>query len=823
MNSKKSYFDALAPDEFAQRDLYELLPLAAQLRDQIHGQIITYSRKVFVPLTRLCRDVCHYCTFATTPKPGESAYLSKEEVIDIARAGQRMGCSEVLFTLGDKPELRYQSAREQLSELGYSTTIEYLTAMCQAVVEETGLLPHANPGVMSEQELAMLRLWSVSQGIMLESASRRLCEKGQVHYGSPDKDPALRLDTIRTAGKLSIPFTTGILIGIGETRTERIESLLALRTLHEEYGHIQEIIIQNFRAKAATKCAGREEPDLADLMWTIAAARIIFGAEMNIQAPPNLSPHLYPKLMQAGLNDWGGVSPVTPDHVNPEAPWPQLTELRESTAQGGKELQERMAIYPSYVRNLEKWVDPGLRTIVLRESDSEGYPRMSPWSPGLKGAEPPTRRASAHNTRHNLVSPSVRNALALALDGQELSEEILTELFHARGSEFDAICEAADTARRDATGDVVRYVVTRNINYTNVCQYKCAFCAFSKGKHSAGLRGPAYDLDIDEVVRRAREARVRGASEVCLQGGIHPGYTGDTYLDLVHAIKDAEPGLHIHAFSPLEINHGANTLGLSLEQFLTKLRDAGLGSLPGTAAEILHDDVRAIICPDKLNTQQWIDTVETAHRVGLHTTSTMMFGHVDRPRHWSRHLVLLRELQQRTGGISEFVPLPFVHMEAPIYYKGLARKGPTYRETILVHALGRLALHRVIPNIQVSWVKLGAQGAKACLEAGANDLGGTLMNESISNAAGTEYGQEMNPAQMDNLIMSIGRVPRQRTTLYGVPSQAAIDLSYQAPPLDTVVLTPAGKFPTNKCRSEGIKNTSIKVTAQTVSSLAPGG
>lgn len=786
-----------ALEDLANQRLADLLPQAAALRDQEHGQIITYSRKVFIPLTRLCRDVCHYCTFAQTPRKNEAPYLSADEVLSIARAGERAGCTEVLFTLGDKPELRYASARAALETLGHASTIEYLAAMCRLVLQETSLLPHVNPGVMSIEEIALLRQVSVSQGIMLESISERLCEKGGVHYGSPDKLPAARLATIRAAGQLQVPFTTGILIGIGETRMERLESLYALRSLHEEFGHIQEIIIQNFRAKPATKCAGREEPDMDDLRWTIAAARLIFGPAMNIQAPPNLTPDDYSLLIGAGINDWGGVSPVTPDHVNPEAPWPHIATLRENTEKAGKELIERMAIYPSYARASSKWVDPSLRQAVLRGSDAEGFPRMSAWSPGLGSASIPAPVSRSVPLRLPAISPDVRDALSRASDGRALSEDTVARLFRSRGHEADAICAAADSLRQATVGETVRYVVTRNINYTNVCKYKCAFCAFSKGRHSANLRGPAYDLSMEEIIRRAHEAKMRGAMELCLQGGIHPGYTGETYLELVRTLKSVEPDLHIHAFSPLEINHGAQTLGLSVSQFLAELRQAGLGSLPGTAAEILHDDVRAIICPDKLNSRQWLDTVEAAHRNGLRTTSTMMFGHVDGPEHWARHLLSLRELQQRTGGITEFVPLPFVHMEAPLYYRGLARKGPTFRETLLVHALARLVLHPLIPNIQVSWVKLGADGARACLQAGANDLGGTLMNESISNAAGTEHGQEMGPPQMDALIRSIGRLPQQRSTLYGPVPEAAMRRSYCAPDLSAVVLTPAGKQPAN--------------------------
>lgn len=764
-----------------------LLVEAASLRDQGHGNLVSYSRKVFVPLTRLCRDVCHYCTFATTPRALPAPYLSPDEVLDIARAGERAGCHEVLFTLGDKPELRYAAAREHLQRLGYTSTIAYLAAMCDLVLAKTSLLPHVNPGMMTRADLALLRTVSASQGLMLESASERLCAAGQVHHGSPDKVPAARLDTIGLAGELAIPFTSGILIGIGETREERVQALLALRSLHERHGHLQEIIIQNFRAKAGTKRAGAAEPGLDELMWTIAAARIVFGSAMNIQAPPNLSPHDYPRLIAAGINDWGGVSPVTPDHVNPEAPWPQLETLRRRTEVAGKTLVERLAIYPGYARGHDRWLDTRLATRVLQAMDASGYARTDGWCPGLDVA-PPTLSAVRASTN---ASSAVVNALARAAAGETLDEAAIVALFEARGSDFEAVCAAADEVRRDTTGDIVRYVVNRNINYTNVCTFRCRFCAFSKA--SGDLRGPAYDLAHGEIARRVREAWARGATEVCMQGGIHPGYTGETYVALLDTVKREAPGIHVHAFSPLEVTHGAQTLGLSIRSFLERLRDAGLGTLPGTAAEILDDDVRATLCPDKLTTEQWLHVVEQAHELGLRTTATIMFGHVDAPQHWARHLLAIRRLQARTSGFTEFVPLPFVHMEAPLYRKGRARRGPTYREAVLMHAVARLALHPFVSNIQVSWVKLGAAGAAACLAAGANDLGGTLMNESISRAAGTQHGQEMRPEAMEALIRDAGRTPRQRTTLYGGVTTERRAASFGAPAIAPIVLTPLAR------------------------------
>jgi FO synthase len=771
-----------------QAPLAELIEAAGGLRDEGHGRHLSYSRKVFIPLTHLCRDVCHYCTFAERPRAGRSAYLSSNEVLTIARAGAAAGCTEALFTLGDKPELRYRAAREALDALGYETTIDYLEAMCALVLRETGLLPHANPGIMGRSEISALRTVSASQGIMLESLSARLCEPGGVHYGSPDKRPEVRLDTLRLAGELRVPFTTGILIGIGETRAERLQALFAIRNLHRQFGHIQEVIVQNFRAKPGTKLAGTAEPDLDDLLWSLAAARLILGAEMNIQAPPNLSPGVYPRLIAAGINDWGGISPVTPDHVNPEAPWPAIAELAERTAAAGKLLVHRLPIYPSYMRDLAVWTAPEVATQARRLSDAEGFARDDNWAPGTKVAPP----APAIHARS--VDPAIERIIERAQAGARLDASEIVRLFAARDADYRRVVTAADELRRSVSGDTIRYVVNRNINYTNICSYRCTFCAFSKGKTHEALRGAPYDLALEEIVRRATEAWERGATEVCLQGGIHPDYSGETYLAICRAIKAAVPDIHIHAFSPLEVTQGAATLGLPIRSFLVELKDAGLSTLPGTAAEILDDEVRAIICADKVNTTQWLDVVKTAHSLGLRTTSTIMYGHIERPLSWARHLLALRDLQTETGGFTEFVPLPFVHMEAPMYLKGMARRGPTFREAVLMHAVARLALHPHISNIQTSWVKMGPEGAAACLNGGANDLGGTLMNESISRAAGTEHGQEFPPAAMETLIRSLGRTPEQRTTLYepAPPERRAASLNAAA--LAPVVLTPPRKL-----------------------------
>jgi FO synthase len=776
-------------DDIETAALEDLMAQAAAKRDAAHGRVVSYSRKVFIPLTHLCRDVCHYCTFAKRPRPGQPAFMSADEVLAVARAGAAAGCTEALFTLGDKPELRYRAAREALAELGHETTISYLRELCALVLKETGLLPHINPGIMTHEEIASLREVSASMGIMLESSSDRLCEPGQVHYGSPDKVPAVRLEMMRIAGELAVPFTTGILIGIGETRAERLESLHAIRALHEQHGHIQEVIVQNFRAKPDTKRAQAPEPDLDDLLWTIAAARLILPEDVHVQAPPNLSPGVYERLIDAGIDDWGGVSPVTPDHVNPEAPWPQLDVLAQRTAAMGKVLVQRLPVYPAYAFEADRWCASDVAMRVRRAIDAEGWAREDEWAPGLTVLPKPRTPLLDRADR------DIERIVSNAVSGKRLDKTEIVRLFAARDADYEHVITAADALRQSVSGDVVRYVVNRNINYTNICYFKCRFCAFSKGKTHEELRGAPYDLAVDEVVRRSREAWDRGATEVCLQGGIHPDYTGETYLGICRAIKAALPDMHIHAFSPLEVTQGAATLGLSLRDFLSRLKDAGLGTLPGTAAEILDDETRAIICPDKINTEQWLEVVRTAHQLGLRTTSTIMYGHVERPINWARHLLRLRDLQAETGGITEFVPLPFVHMEAPMYLRGQARKGPTLREAVLMHAVARLALHPLITNIQTSWVKMGPDGAALCLNAGANDLGGTLMNESISRAAGTQHGQEFPPEAMESLIGSIGRIPLQRTTLYGAASQERRVASFDAPELAPVVQTAPTRHP----------------------------
>jgi FO synthase len=762
-------------------DLQALTYSAAAIRDDAWGNVVTYSPKVFIPLTKLCRDVCHYCTFARPPIAGRRAYLMMDEVLELARTAAAAGCREALFTLGDRPELRYKVAREELADMGYATTLEYLAAAATEVMEQTGLLPHLNPGVMNAEEMALLRRTGPSMGIMLESTSRKLLEKGFAHHGSPDKDPAVRLETIDEAGRQKIPFTTGLLIGIGETWQDRVDALTAIRDSHRRYGHIQEVIVQNFRAKPDTLMHSHPEPGLDDMLATIALARVILPPEVSVQAPPNLAAgtpnglgtdgvdHSWARYLEAGINDWGGVSPVTVDHVNPEAPWPAIERLRAATESAGFMLMPRLGVYPRYASDPE-WVDKKVRPKVLEHVDTHGLARDTSWFPGVSTPPPDV----VHYPINWSGSPAVRirrsfgRALDRAYGSSGLSEDDIALLFTARGPEQRALFEAADTRRREVSGEAVTYVINRNINYTNMCYFKCGFCAFSKGPKSLNLRGDPYLLDLDEIARRSVEAWMAGATEVCLQGGIHPSFTGDFYVGVLRAIKNAVPDMHIHAFSPLEVWQGAATKEVSVRDFLWELKDNGLSTLPGTAAEILDDRIRAVICPDKINTAEWSEVAATAHSLGLRMTTTIMFGHADDYRSWARHLTVLRDIQRRTGGFTEFVPLPFVHMAAPIYLKGKSRRGPTFEESLRMHAVARLALHPEITNIQVSWVKMGPEGSQAALRAGCNDLGGTLMNEIISRSAGAAHGQELGPDEMRRLATEIGRPWARRNTVYDI-------------------------------------------------------
>ena len=773
--------DALALVALAGSDPQAVLGAAAAKRDAATGPVVTFSKKVFIPLTKLCRDACGYCTFAHPPRPGEPAYLTIEEVLAIARAGRDAGCAEALFTLGDKPERKWREARAQLDALGHDTTVSYLAEACRAVLDETGLLPHANPGALTLEETLALRDVTVSQGTMVETLSERLLGRGLAHFGAPDKKPSVRLATLEAAGRANVPFTTGILVGIGETPDERVEALLAIRESHERHGHVQEVIVQSFRAKPDTLMARHPEPALGEMLLTVALARLLLPPDVAVQAPPNLTED-YGAYLDAGVSDWGGVSPVTPDHVNPEKPWPHLDELARTTAARGFLLTERLAVYPRYCAEpaaLERWIAPALRGRVLDAIDGDGLRRSGEWCSGGEAAPPEEDVAAVEAASvgawrvpgRRVFRSRIADALDRAEDGEELGEDDVALLFTARGAEAERLYAVADELRAAAVGDTVTYVVNRNINYTNTCYYRCGFCAFSKGPASLNLRGAPYLLSPEEVAERAVEAWERGATEVCMQGGIHGSFTGENYVEYLRAVKEAVPQMHVHGFTALEVHQGAATLGIGVRDFLVRLRDGGLRTLPGTAAEILDDEIRALICPDKIDTATWCEVHRVAHSVGLRSNATIMFGTVEGPRHWARHLQVVRDLHDDlvadgSEGLFEFVPLPFVHMAAPIYLKGRARRGPTFAEALKMHAVARIALNTRIRNIQVSWVKMGVEGTKLALRAGANDLGGTLMNENISRAAGAAHGQELTAPEMERLIRSIGRRPMRRTTLY---------------------------------------------------------
>ncbi|MGO9298770.1 MAG: 5-amino-6-(D-ribitylamino)uracil--L-tyrosine 4-hydroxyphenyl transferase CofH [Acidimicrobiales bacterium] len=769
----------ITDDELLAAPLQDLLTNARRIRDRRYGTRVTFSPKVFIPLTMLCQDRCGYCTFAKPPARLTAAYLSPEQVLAVARAGAEAGCHEALFTLGERPELRYPIAAEWLADHGFTSTIDYLAECCRLVRAETGLLAHANAGALFASELAQLREVAVSQGMMLESLDGALA----CHRASPDKTPERRLATLEAAGRLQIAFTTGILVGIGETRADRLVALRAIASSHARHGHVQEVIVQNFLPKPATAMQAAASCPAEEHLWSIAVARLLLPPDIHLQAPPNLTED-FSTLLDAGIDDWGGVSPITADHVNPERAWPALDRLREVTERHGHVLAPRLALHPEWAET--RFVAADLRHAVMDRADAEGLARDSNWCSGGEVAPPrllaermsvPARRSiasadTAASRQPARIAPSsaggaVGEVLTGALAGQEVGEDEIVKLFAARGAEVVAVAEVADELRRRAVGDVVTFVVNRNINYTNVCTFKCKFCAFSKGPLSLNLRGSPYLLELDEITRRVVEAEQAGATEVCLQGGIHPDFDGNYYLEVLKAVRAGSDRIHIHAFTALEVHEGARRLGEPLDAYLVRLKDAGLRTLPGTAAEILDDEVRAILCPDKINTERWLEVHRVAHSVGLRSNVTIMFGAVEQPRSWARHLVRTRALQKETGGFTEFVPLPFVHMASPIYLQKKARRGPTFREALLMHAVGRIAYDGWIENIQASWVKIGIDGARQLLEAGCNDLGGTLMDENISRAAGAVHGQQMHEADFRDLAASVGRQLEQRTTLYG--------------------------------------------------------
>jgi len=724
----------------------------AKARDRF-GHVVTYSPKVFIPLTKLCRDRCGYCTFAQAPAHVSAPYMSLDEVMDVANAGKAAGATEALFTLGERPELRYDEAARWLAARGYQSTVDYVASAAQMVLEATGLLPHANAGALYRRELAQLREVAASQGMMVESLAEL-----RAHRLAPDKEPERRLDTLRFAGELKIPFTTGLLVGIGETREDRIATLEAIARSHEEYGHVQEVIIQNFLPKPRTLMASEPAASDEEFHWTISVARVLLPDDVHLQAPPNLSDDPA-KLLDFGIDDFGGISAVTRDHVNPERAWPAIDALSRECDERGFSLAPRLTVYPEFIGLRSDFIDDAVRPYVLAHADAEFRARDDHWFSGSDETPPP---APAARRRVSDVDALLRRYSP----GDELDRRELTALFGARGADFNAVVEVADQVRRDLVGDDVSFVINRNINYTNVCTFKCRFCAFSKGPLSLNLRGDPYLLTLDEISERVREAEARGATEVCLQGGIHPKFDGDYYIDVVAAVRAGSPRIHIHAFSALEVFEGARRSEQDLGTYLSRLRDAGLKTLPGTAAEILDDPVRAILCPDKITSDQWLEVHRTAHEVGLHSNITIMFGAVEGVESWVTHLLRTRALQKETGGFTEFVPLPFVHMATPLFLKGRSRRGPTFREAVLMHAVARLHYATLINNIQVSWVKMGVEGSRRILAAGANDLGGTLMDENISRAAGATHGQEMDVDNLRALVEPLGRPLVQRSTLY---------------------------------------------------------
>jgi FO synthase len=822
-------------------DLVRLIAIAGRVRDaapwyrdDAWGRAadgrrrVTYSRKVFIPLTHLCRDACGYCTFAHPPKGDVPAFLTPERVLDIARAGAAAGCREALFTLGDRPELRYPSARGWLEARGYATTLEYLRAVAILVIEETGLLPHLNPGLMSWEELATLKQVAPSMGIMLESVSPRLAERGGAHQHAPTKDPALRLRTIEDAGRLAVPFTSGMLVGIGETLGDRVDTLAALRATHRRYGHLQEVIVQNFRAKPDTAMRAHPEPDPDEVIATIATARVLLGPTLHLQAPPNLSPLDLARVLAAGIDDWGGVSPVTPDHVNPEAPWPAIERLAAVSDAAGFVLSERLTVYPEYVVTPDPWLAGRMRGPVAALAGRDGLAdtavraQAQPWqdptvvADGMSvamrvviedgGSAAPSaadgrnaRAADANDAVHRAVFGDVHAvaegvvasnaprqegplrtrirrdvaaALGRAQRGTVLDDGEALLLLTTTGVELDALAQAADEVRASRVGELVTYVVNRNINSTNICYVGCRFCAFAQRRDDPD----AYTLSLDEIADRVEEAAREGATEVCMQAGIHPDLPGDHAFRVLDAVKARVPDIHVHAFSPMEVVSAASRMGIGVREWLSEAKRRGLGSIPGTAAEILDDEVRWVLTKGKLPTAQWIEVVTTAHALGIPSTSTMMYGHVDEPRHWVAHLKLLRRIQEESGGFTEFVPLPFVHQLAPIYLAGIARPGSTVAEDRRVHALARLLLAGAIDNVQLSWVKLGLGAAGMLLEGGCNDLGGTLMEETISRMAGSTHGVRQRPEDLEAAARAIGRPVAQRTTEYrlvGQPGQHA--------------------------------------------------
>lgn len=756
-----------------------LLALAGGVRDaglEASGRpgVITYSRKVFVPLSTLCRDRCHYCVFVDTPgqllKKHKPAYMSPEQVLAVVRQGQTMGCKEVLLTLGDRPEERWPEARAWLDEHGFASTLDYVAHVARLVTAETGLLAHANPGVMSAEELRMLRPVAPSMGMMLETTSRALYEQpGQVHYGSPDKDPAVRLAVIEDAGRERIPFTTGILVGIGETLRDRAESLVAIREAHERHRHVQEVIVQNFRAKPRTAMQGAPDASVLEYVAAVAVARLVLGPRMRVQVPPNLSdPAELDLLVRAGADDWGGVSPLTADHVNPERPWPHLSELAERTAALGFELRERLTAQPEFVLDAETWIDPALRPAVAALADAEtglaAAPRSAdPVKAAGRTASSPAGTAESRRSvppvSHRAVPPVshravLRLAEAAAADPLALDDDEWTALLEATGDDLDALAATADDVRRYTVGEAVTLVVNRNLT-------------------SSGLRPAPTDdpttFTLDDAGAIAADAWDLGATEICVQGLLPGDADPAGYLDLARAITAAAPGIHLHAYRPQDVRDLADRSGMSLDGALAALREAGVDTVPGTGVKVLSERVRALVAPGDLEIDRWIEGITAAHRAGFRSTSVLFYGHVETAAERIAHLRRLREIQGETGGFTEFVPIP---LPGPSGGVPLVAGRAAIDEHRAMVAVSRLLLSGSIPHVQIPWTRLGREASVVLLQSGGDDLGGTLLDGRVKPEAGIEHGLELPVADAAALAARMFRPFRLRTTTYGSLRQA---------------------------------------------------
>ncbi len=721
-------------------DLDRLLAVAGRIRDAGLVEagrpgILTYSRKVFIPLTHLCQDRCHYCIFVQSPgklaKAGISPYMEPEAVLEVARQGAALGCKEALLTLGDRPENRWPIARQWLDEHGYASTLDYVAAMAQLILDETGLLPHLNPGVMSWGELQRLKPVGPSMGMMLETTSARIWQTpGEAHFGSPDKDPELRLRVIEDAGRSHIPFTTGVLLGIGESASERIDAVLALRAAHERHGHIQEVIVQNFRAKPATAMMGAVDLETQEYAAAVAVTRVLLGPGMRVQAPPNLTDAgELALLIRAGIDDWGGVSPLTPDHVNPERPWPQIEELARLTAEGGYSLRERLTAHPHYIREARgtadghgtDWFDDRLAPRLLALADDYGLARRDAY------LESVLTRAAA--------------------DPAGLTDAEYTALLHADGDDLEQLTALADRVRGERVGDTVTYAVNRNID-------------------------SALGLPASRIAELVTEAAGLGATEVCAQGAVPAALGAEGYLDFARTVKAVRPDLHLHAFRPAELLDGAARAGVPLADWLDRLRAAGVDTVPGTGARILDDRIRGILTgAADIPASAWVETITTAHRAGLRSTATMVYGHVESAAEQVAHLRMLAAIQDRAvaagaDGFTEFIAMPWLPSESPVAVPG-ARPGPSLRESRAVHAVARLMLAGRIDHVQAAWTKLGMRGAQLVLAGGADDLGGVLLDGTIDPSAGPEHGRQLTVTDVERIAGELGRPVRQRTTLYG--------------------------------------------------------